>query len=169
MVQLLKLTKNLRKKLKNPIGELTNFDELVDKSEIKNKIIICVGDKTCELALKNGIKVKICVYDSLIKRKKIEIPDIVKNLGASEINLKNPAGHLNPESFDVIRSALKSENNIKIIVDGEEDLIALAAIEVAPKNSIVLYGQPDEGVVMVEVDEEIKAKVGNILEQFSVI
>ena len=162
---MLKLTENLRKILKKPLGELTSFDEITKKIKTINKIVICVGDKTCELALKNKIKVKICVYDSKISRKKIQIPDIVKNFKARKYYIKNPPGHLNLKSLDLISLGLEAKNNVKIIVDGEEDLIALAAIAAAPKDSIILYGQPNEGLVMIEVDDKIKAEAGNILEQ----
>ena len=75
MVRMLKLTENLRKELKKPLGEITSFDEISGSEKIKgqNKIIICVGDKTCKLALKNKLKPKICIYDSMISRKKIKI------------------------------------------------------------------------------------------------
>ncbi|ODS36356.1 hypothetical protein BEH94_00710 [Candidatus Altiarchaeales archaeon WOR_SM1_SCG] len=164
MMHVLKLTEKLRKELKRPIGEVTNFEE-ISKNEIKNKIIICVGDKTCELALKNKITPEICIYDSLISRKKIKVPGIVKDLDAREIHIKNPPGHLNLELFDALSSALKSESNFKIVVDGEEDLAALAAITVAPKNSIVFYGQPGEGLVKVCVDEKIKGEVEGIMKR----
>lgn len=161
----LKLTKKLRKKLKKPLNEVTSFDEILKSGKIIDKIIICVGDKTSELALSRGIDVKICIYDSLIKRKKIKISDAVKNFAAREVNLKNPAGYLNLEVFDIIISAIDGKDNVKIIVDGEEDLITLAAISVAPKDSIILYGQPNEGLVMVEVDTKVKAKIEKILER----
>ena len=55
--------------------------------------------------------------------------------------------------------------NFKIIVDGEEDLAALAAIKTAPENSIVFYGQPGEGLVKVCVDEKIKEEVQGIIKR----
>ena len=53
-----------------------------------------------------------------------------------------------------------------MIVKGEEDLLALPAILFAPLNSVVLYGQIDLGVVMVEVTEEKKKGVEEILKKF---
>jgi len=43
-------------------------------------------------------------------------------------------------------------------VTGEEDLLALPAIVLAPLGSVVLYGQYDKGVVINEVTEELKKK-----------
>ena len=159
-----KLNEKLRKGLKKPFGNITSFEEISKAPDkMKGRIIICVGDKTCELALKHGLNPKICVYDSLNLRKKISVPNVIKNYNADEIKIKNSAGELNSESFDAVSSAIKSKNNVKIIVEGEEDLITLAAIDVAPEKSIILYGQPNEGLVMVEVDGKIKAEVSDIL------
>ncbi|RLI90544.1 MAG: DUF359 domain-containing protein [Candidatus Altiarchaeales archaeon] len=158
----LRLPKHLRKKLKKPFGHLISS---IDELEIESEIIICVGDKTSEEALKRGIKPKICVYDGKIKRKDIKIPLVIKNFAAKEIEIKNPPGSLTDESFDAVNLALKSESNFKIKVDGEEDLITLAVIDLAPLNSLVLYGQPDEGVVVVRVDNKNKIKVRSILKE----
>jgi len=147
---MLKLTENLKKNLKKPFGKLTSFDEIAKKIKTVNKIVICVGDKTCELALKKGIKVKICVYDGKISREKIQIKGVVKNFKARKYYIKNPPGHLNLKSLDLISLGIESKNNVKIIVDGEEDLITLAAIAVAPEDSIVLYGQPNEVIIGAE-------------------
>ena len=51
---------------------------------------------------------------------------------------------------------MKDESTI-IVVDGEEDLLALPAIALAPLTSVILYGQPDEGLVIVKVDEGIRS------------
>lgn len=42
-----------------------------------------------------------------------------------------------------------------ILVDGEEDLAVLPCILTAPSGSLVLYGQPGEGLVVCEVDKVI--------------
>jgi len=52
------------------------------------------------------------------------------------------------------------------VIDGEEDLLTLPAILLAPLSSLVLYGQWDRGAVMVEVTEEMKNQVKKLLERF---
>ena len=155
----LKLPDHLRKELKEPFGILTT----VDKLKINPGIVICVGDKTCELVLKSGIMPKICVYDGKVMRKNILIPDIIKEFDAIETHIKNPAAHLTQEAFDALSVALSSNQRVKIVVDGEEDLVALAAVHLAPEGSFVLYGQPHEGLVVVKVDKNVKEKVNDIL------
>jgi len=38
-------------------------------------------------------------------------------------------------------------------VDGEEDLAVIPCVLMAPEGSLILYGQPGEGVVLVETDK----------------
>ena len=47
---------------------------------------------------------------------------------------------------------------VRITVFGEEDLLVLPVCIHAPDNSIVLYGQPNEGLVLVEITTEIRNK-----------
>jgi Uncharacterized protein conserved in archaea len=54
-----------------------------------------------------------------------------------------------------------------IIVDGEEDLAALSAIFLAPENTKVIYGMPDEGVVVVDSSDS-KEKVKKLLKKMEV-
>jgi hypothetical protein len=50
------------------------------------------------------------------------------------------------------------------VVEGEEDLLTLVAVVEAPENSLVVYGQPREGLVVVKVDEKIKKRVKEIVD-----
>lgn len=158
------LPQNLRQELKKPLGKLvSDLDELNDI--FKLRYIISVGDKITESLLEKGILPDICVYDCKIKRIKIKIPEIIKNLDAKEIHIKNPGSHLTQDAFKAIDKALASEVRTKIVVDGEEDLITLVAINLAPISTLVLYGQPDQGIIVVEVNDNIKKKVEKILER----
>jgi uncharacterized protein (UPF0218 family) len=49
-------------------------------------------------------------------------------------------------------------------VEGEEDLLTLVAMAVAPLGSFVIYGQPGEGLVVVEVDDAAKNRAWCFLE-----
>ena len=79
--------------------------------------------------------------------------------------VKNPPGTLTEESFKAVSEAMKNEESTKIIVDGEEDLITLLAVKEAPLDSIVLYGQPGEGVVLVRVTEEKRREIMRMLSE----
>ena len=55
------------------------------------------------------------------------------------------------------------EESVRITVDGEEDLLVIPACIYAPDKSVVLYGQPNEGMVIVPVTSEIRNKTKSIL------
>jgi len=156
----LTLPESLRLTLKKPLGGF-----ITDLSSIKNRIVVCVGDQASKDVLSYGLKPKLCVYDGRIKRKVVEIPSEIKNYDAREIKVKNPAGTLTKEVFQAVEEALKSEASCKMLVEGEEDLVTLVAVKYAPSGSVVLYGQPNEGLVAVEVGVKIKKKVEELLSE----
>lgn len=81
------------------------------------------------------------------------------------VNVENPAGTLTQEAVDVVRKALKSKGSTYIRVRGEEDLLTLAAVAYAPHNALVIYGQPDEGVVAVKVNQQMKSQVKKLIDE----
>jgi len=49
-------------------------------------------------------------------------------------------------------------------VDGEEDLFTLAAVLLASEDTMVIYGQPHEGIVAVTVNLQTKKKAQLIVD-----
>jgi len=163
-MNLYKLTEHLRGELKKPLGSFVS-----DINELKAfKTMICVGDSSSERVLKSGLKPKVCVYDNMCLRKKIDTSEDIKKFKARELAVSNPAGYLNDEVFSAIEDSLSYDGSTKLFVEGEEDLVTLAAIMLAPMGSVVVYGQPNEGLVAVNVDEKIKNKVKNILSEMKI-
>jgi len=64
-----------------------------------------------------------------------------------------------------IRESLQGDERIKIIVNGEEDLATLPAILYAPVGSVVVYGQPNEGSVLVHVTSERKKHIEEFIKK----
>jgi uncharacterized protein (UPF0218 family) len=52
---------------------------------------------------------------------------------------------------------------VRILVTGEEDLLALPLFVIVPNGSVVLYGQPLEGMVIVRINEKIRRKAQEML------
>ena len=74
------------------------------------------------------------------------------------LNVKSTPGVITDELQETIQKAfqlVKSGFRVLILVDGEEDLAAIPCILMAPPGSLVLYGQPGEGLVVCEVDKVI--------------
>jgi uncharacterized protein (UPF0218 family) len=157
----MKLTPALREVLKKPLGKITK-----DPSSIpKNKVLICVGDTASDTVLVAGFRPKLMVYDGMTHRRHVGVSKRISSYDAKEHRVKNPAGSLEKEVFSLFRRILKAGEPAKVFVEGEEDLTALAAISEAPLASVVVYGQPDEGLVIVDVDERIKDKVKTIMKE----
>mgnify|MGYP003348287999 CR=1 FL=1 len=77
----------------------------------------------------------------------------------------NPAAQITPQSIDTIKQAISTKPPVQILVNGEEDLLVIPVCMFAPENSVVLYGQPNEGLVIVPVTQEIRNKTQNLLDR----
>jgi len=162
----LKLPENLRDQLKIPLGDLIK-EENVNKENILTKfgsepIVITVGDRTTENMINLDIMPQIQIVDGLEKRNQRLVP--VDDTINTKLSCKNPPGEITEESMQVIQKAFSCEPPVRIIVDGEEDLLVIPACIFAPENSVVMYGQPNEGLVIVTITPEIRAKVQKILD-----
>jgi len=162
----LQLPDDLRDQLKNPLGTLINDDDPNKENIIKKisaeSVIITVGDRTTENMLQLGLKPQIQIIDGLEKRSQRIVPaDDAVN---TKLSCRNPPGEITEESVQVIQKAFSCEPPVRITVDGEEDLLVIPVCIHAPENSIVMYGQPNEGLVIVTITPEIRAKVQKILD-----
>ena len=162
----MQLPENLRDQLKNPLGNLIK-DNDPNKENILKKIyaesiIITVGDKTTEIMVQLGLRPQIQIIDGLEKRNQRTVP--VDDAINTKLSCKNPPGEITEESMQIIQKAFSCESPVRIIVDGEEDLLVIPVCIFAPENSVVIYGQPNEGLVIVQITPEIRAKVQKILD-----
>ena len=162
----MQLPDDLRDQLKNPLGNLIKDNDIDKENIIKEisaeSVLITVGDRTTENMLQLGLKPQIQIIDGLEKRNKRLVPtDDAIN---TNLSCKNPPGEITEESIQVIKKAFSSEPPVRIIVDGEEDLLVLPVCILAPENSVVMYGQPNEGLVIIHITPEIRAKLQRILD-----
>jgi len=84
------------------------------------------------------------------------------------VRVKNPAATISKDLIDLISESLHGTEHVKIIVEGEEDLATLPAILYAPLGSVVVYGQPNEGSVLVDVTPERKLHIEKFMKQMIV-
>jgi len=167
MIIVYRLTQEMREKLKKPLGILIrgSFSETIKKfSDImekeKSPRIISVGDTVSKILVTNNIFPQLSIVDNKVMRKSIK----PIALGADEtVMVENPAGTITEEALKAIQKALESRSRVKIVVDGEEDLLTLIAVLHAPENSFIVYGQPREGMVVVKATREKKAEVAETL------
>ncbi len=129
--------------------------------------LISVGDVTTFHLLNHGIIPDILLVDDRTKRGPASDRVVVgtKHKGFTEISVDNPAGVITEDLIDAVGNALRTDENVRIFVRGEEDLAAVPAILMAPEGSAVLYGQPDEGVVLVKITADKKEQMNDLLNE----
>jgi len=159
------LSNNLRNELKTPLGNLIKNSnpekEQIIRNSSSDKILITVGDATSEMLVKMGIIPFLQVVDGKEKRSERSLP--INDFITTDLQCENPAGEITEESIDVIKNSFSSTPPIRILVDGEEDLLVLPICLHAPENSVVMYGQPDQGLVIIEIVSELREKIQKIV------
>lgn len=165
MTKLFVIGEKMREELKNPLGLILNNSESI-REQMTGKRIIAVGDVCVLNLLSIGIKPHLSVFDFRTKRQ--EIDEKSKEQLETEYPVSNrrefdnPPGVLSNEILEIAPELIKKGGGILII--GEEDLTALAFILAAePKQDIVVYGQPDVGMVMVKPERKTKQKIEKLL------
>ncbi|WP_067958574.1 GTP-dependent dephospho-CoA kinase family protein [Nitrosopumilus sp. Nsub] len=161
----MKLPDSLRDQFKTPLGILLPLGqdnkENIEKYLSNNSYLITVGDKTTEKMINFGLTPSLQIIDGFEKRQKRDLPKLGN---ATELKIDNPAAEITLESIEIIKKAFSMTAPVRITVMGEEDLLVLPVCIHAPDNSIVLYGQPNEGLVLVEISSEIRNKAQTLLD-----
>jgi len=181
-VPLGKTFKGRENELKKTVYKVVKLIKLV-----KPIMVIAVGDIVTISLVKGGFSPNISIVDLKSRRKELisREQNFIGNKHVVQMNwlkevlpqnfahfgkTENFAGTINTLAANQLRAKFReffqTKKNQLIVIEGEEDLLALPAILLAPLGSLVLYGQWNLGVVAVEVTEEIKKKVEEILSNF---
>lgn len=162
---MLKLEENLRSKFKKPLGKLySSFEDAITDIKMA-KFLISVGDLTTKNLVENELYPNLSIIDNLIQRKNHNYEIIYTD---NILRAKNPPGTITGDLWETIDKAINKSihgKNQLIIVEGEEDLAVLPCIIMAPDDSVVLYGQPNEGLVFVNVNS-VRNKADELIKLF---
>jgi uncharacterized protein (UPF0218 family) len=160
------LPEDLREELRRPFGELIRGVSLVNIPE--GAFVIAIGDIVCANLVKKGILPDVSLFD--LKTKRERAPDkVLELLPKPDFFAKNRAGTIGREPVKVLSEAILrsfEDRRVAIEIEGEEDLLAIPGILLAPIPSYVLYGLPDKGLIRVSVSPEKKKEVKKVLEKF---
>jgi hypothetical protein len=132
-------------------------------------VVVAVGD-VVSLTLKElGIEPRLFVCDYQTQRGTPE-PAYLRELGSwgkLAFRVRNPAATITREAWDAVAHGLASASwPVRIVVDGEEDLLGIPCFLEAPVGSKVLYGMPGQGIVVVTTSPEFLAMVRALLSRF---
>jgi uncharacterized protein (UPF0218 family) len=166
--------------LKKPFGSLIKQKD-ISKEKVfyfikESKMIITVGDATTEKILSFGLMPNLAIIDGIerrIKKSELEILNLkktffTKNHIYNQYQCRNTKGTISKEAYLTIQKVLSGGEQAIIFIDGEEDLLALPVFALAPLDSVVFYGQPLEGIVMVKINDEIKNKSSNLIKSIGI-
>lgn len=152
------LPEKMRGQLSMPFGSL--MDEKTALREAQGvEGLVTVGDVVTLCMLDNGVRPRLLIFDLVNERK--EMPLLGERLAEVEgvtVKVKNPAGHITPDMVKQVKRALRSEKRTKLQVVGEEDLAALVCAAYAPDGTRLMYGLPRKGIVLIEVDQQVRDK-----------
>ena len=154
--------------MKQPLGELVSGTPTHCNDVLKNVIrkerpslLVLVGDTVARKSVQAGIKPDIVIIDNREMRGEAfhfahEKKHIFRTI--------NPAGMIDTDAWKTVEQAVRMGDSL-VVVEGEEDLLTLVAILASPLRSLVVYGQPKQGIVMVRVLAETKKEIRGIVEQ----
>jgi uncharacterized protein (UPF0218 family) len=147
----------MRGDLKTPLGELIRgdvSDNVVVLREIleekKPPCFATVGDYVTFYVIESGLHPDLAVVDHRVMRQTVE-PFKFKT---DKVTVSNPAGTIKAEAQRVLRDAITLKKRLGVVVEGEEDLLVLPLMAMMPIGSVIVYGQPREGMVVVTLTEE---------------
>lgn len=163
-----RLPPDLRAKLKQPLGTLVRGSFAETMNRLRDMVreeapprLISVGDTVSKNLESNQILPQLSIIDNKsMRRTARSFPSAAEKT----LHVTNPKATITDEAIAAIRDSLRGSSRVRIVVDGEEDLLTLIAIQYAPDNSFVVYGQPYEGIVVTRTTQSKKAEVATILD-----
>ncbi len=163
------LDDTLRAELKKPFGDLCSTERCTGKLTAY-KTIITVGDVTTYHVIVSGVVPDICIVDGVAMRR--PVPDVIRETINADprtiYEVDNPAGTISRQLIDAVRRAVGGialHKRARIIVRGEEDLAVIPAVVEAPEGAVVVYGQPNEGMVIIAVTAEKQHEAARLLQK----
>ena len=161
---MLTLPDDLRGSFKDPFGPV--YTDAAALLADAGRPVIAVGDVVTYHLRQAGHAPSVALVDGKTKREAVDA-EIREALSDPEHrrDVESPPGALSESLLSALAEAVAAADPITIVVDGEEDLAALPAVLAAPLGATVVYGQPDEGMVRVDVTEDAKAEMRSLLEE----
>lgn len=163
--------------LREPFGLLLK-DEEITSSKLHSlleraKLIVSVGDATTDRLSLCGLVPSVYIVDGKERREqRLKVGgESHLNFSVRELRCSNPAGTISRGALRVLQEALalvREVRPVKVFVDGEEDLLALPLLYLVPYGSVILYGQPLEGIVVVKVSLEVRRKAKDLMDKLEI-
>ncbi|MBS3069867.1 GTP-dependent dephospho-CoA kinase family protein [Candidatus Micrarchaeota archaeon] len=160
------ISEKLREELKAPFGKVLNTHGMLQAARAAQGLIISVGDRCTYDLLQGGISPHVCIFDFRCMREPIgrHMQQYLEQARPLMHAIKNPAGEITSALEEAVKECLFREQGT-ILVEGEDDLASLLVMARAPIGALLIYGQPNEGAVTVEISGQIRQKAVSLLAQ----
>ena len=136
-----------------------------------SRFIATIGD-ICTIKIIEEIRVPDLMIVDYKTKRNINLTkgqeNILESANCRTVEVKNKAGTISKELYDQIEIAITNNEKTKIIVNGEEDLATLPVIKQCQIGAKVIYGMPDKGMVVVDVNQQTKERANKLLERMLV-
>jgi pantetheine-phosphate adenylyltransferase len=160
------LPDGLRSALRKPLGLIVLPENL--KKNFPGKVIT-VGDVTTDCFLGHGMLPDLAIIDLHARRKPYKLLHEFSFPQDMKIaRVASGPGYISHEAFMAIEDWSRQGEKMILLITGEDDLLVLPAIDVAPCGTVLYYGQPDAGIVEVVVNGFVKEHVRKLLDRFVV-
>ncbi|MCA1812962.1 MAG: GTP-dependent dephospho-CoA kinase family protein [Halobacteriales archaeon] len=157
------MPENLRADLAKPLGPVLQPPDAAAQAK-RAKALATVGDVTTEAMLGEGLMPRVMVVDNRTKRGavRVHVRERVPE-GTPVVQVRNEAATISEDLWQAVATAWSSKQSTLIEVDGEEDLATLPAVLLGPTHGLVAYGQPDQGIVLLTIDDAARGRVRDLL------
>ena len=146
--------------IEGPIEEtMKRLKELIEAE--KPSALISVGDIVSRNIIEYGLVLNVLIVDNKTMRKPIQPLNVDVD---HTFFAQNPSGTITDQAWAAIKRAVEHKGRIKVMVDGEEDLLTVVTVLSAPEGALVVYGQPHKGIVVVKVTKKQKEKMNCIVD-----
>ncbi|HSW88610.1 MAG TPA: DUF359 domain-containing protein, partial [Candidatus Saccharimonadales bacterium] len=154
---------------KKPFGELHRDNTFLTNEDPKK--VVTVGDVVTQDCNRLFFKQKLSVIDFVIQRKNTfqQIQELGFSGKEKVFYVDNPASTLTIDLVQSITEAISlfsEDKQIIIVVRGEEDLAVIPLVLALPLGFVIVYGQPNQGIVRLSVTSEAKDVAHSLLRRF---
>jgi phosphopantetheine adenylyltransferase/uncharacterized protein (UPF0218 family) len=155
-----KLSEHAKEILHRPFGQKVSIAAL----HKKKTPIVLVGDVVTNFCVAHGVVFTLAYIDGKSKRQLFS-PSMDTKHRTVESGLLNPSGEIRKEISEhiLLHQGIDSGSIYKI--EGEEDLLTVAAVLLLPLNSSVVYGYPfsPESMRCIRITQRIKQIFANLV------
>lgn len=155
----LQVSEKIRNEIASYKAQMCDVGEIMTLSSEKS--IVAVGDVTAQTLNDAGIPLLLEIVDLKTQRSE---DGTFKHVEDS-ILVKNPPATLTLELFNAIERCIGRGEGNRIEVQGEEDLAVIPIIFYSDLNTVVVYGVPNRGMACINVNQEAKDYVNNLIKR----